>query len=90
MKYVYYIAIVLIFSIEVSGNDGIDQWRGPGRDGHYPEDNLLKIWPEKGPALLWSYKYSELDPDLFHPEAPLINCKSPATLRNWIIRIPFP
>jgi outer membrane protein assembly factor BamB len=30
------------------------QWRGPDRDGKYPENGLLKQWPEKGPQLLWS------------------------------------
>jgi outer membrane protein assembly factor BamB len=31
----------------------ISQWRGPNRDGLYPEKNLLASWPETGPALLW-------------------------------------
>ena len=29
------------------------QWRGPDRDGIYPGKNLLKLWPESGPKLLW-------------------------------------
>ncbi len=29
------------------------QWRGENRDGIYHEPNLLKKWPEKGPALEW-------------------------------------
>jgi outer membrane protein assembly factor BamB len=29
------------------------QWRGDNRDGIYDENKLLKIWPEKGPELLW-------------------------------------
>jgi hypothetical protein len=45
--------IILIFSIEVFGNDGIDQWRGPDHDGCYPEENLLKSWAEEGPDILW-------------------------------------
>ncbi len=32
------------------------QWRGPNRNGIYPDENLLKEWPEKGPELLWSKK----------------------------------
>jgi len=28
-------------------------WRGPTRDGVYPETGLLKLWPEDGPKLLW-------------------------------------
>ncbi|MCK5149215.1 PQQ-binding-like beta-propeller repeat protein [bacterium] len=29
------------------------QWRGPNRNGSFPEYNLLKEWPESGPELLW-------------------------------------
>lgn len=28
-------------------------WRGPTRDGIYPETGLLKSWPSSGPQLLW-------------------------------------
>jgi outer membrane protein assembly factor BamB len=31
----------------------ISQWRGINRDGIYPDQNLLKVWPEAGPKLLW-------------------------------------
>jgi outer membrane protein assembly factor BamB len=33
----------------------IVQWRGPGRDGKYPETGLLKTWPADGPRLLWHF-----------------------------------
>ncbi len=33
----------------------ISQWRGPNRDGVYPESNLLKEWPENGPELIWEF-----------------------------------
>ena len=29
------------------------QWRGPDRDGVYPDENLLRKWPDAGPRLLW-------------------------------------
>jgi len=29
------------------------QWRGPQRDGHSPETDLLQEWPKDGPKLLW-------------------------------------
>lgn len=32
------------------------QWRGPQRNGIIPESGLLKVWPEKGPELIWSYE----------------------------------
>ena len=28
------------------------EWRGPNRSGIYPDQNLLKSWPENGPSLL--------------------------------------
>ena len=28
-------------------------WRGPERNGIYPEKGLLKEWPTEGPQLLW-------------------------------------
>lgn len=28
-------------------------WRGPERDGIYPENGLLKSWPSEGPEQLW-------------------------------------
>ncbi|MCX6284856.1 MAG: PQQ-binding-like beta-propeller repeat protein, partial [Bacteroidetes bacterium] len=33
----------------------VTQWRGPNRDGIYPETGLLKSWPETGPVLLWHF-----------------------------------
>ena len=32
------------------------QWRGDNRDGVYNETGLLKVWPEGGPQLLWSFE----------------------------------
>ena len=29
----------------------ISQWRGPARDGIYPDTGLLKKWPAEGPSL---------------------------------------
>src|SRR4030095_8138739 len=29
------------------------QWRGPNRDGVFPETKLLKEWPKDGPKLAW-------------------------------------
>jgi outer membrane protein assembly factor BamB len=31
-------------------------WRGINRDGHYVEKDLLEVWPEEGPELLFSVK----------------------------------
>jgi outer membrane protein assembly factor BamB len=29
------------------------QWRGPARDGIFPNEHLLKMWPPEGPVMLW-------------------------------------
>lgn len=48
------ILIVLLLISTYSFSQVISQWRGPNRDGIYPnEKNLLKEWPEEGPELLW-------------------------------------
>ncbi len=33
-----------------------NNWRGPDRDGKYPETGLLKQWPAGGPAMLWAFE----------------------------------
>ena len=33
----------------------IAQWRGPDRNGLYPDKGLLKKWPDNGPDLLWHF-----------------------------------
>ena len=30
------------------------QWRGPERNGCFPETGLLRAWPPSGPDLMWS------------------------------------
>ncbi len=32
------------------------QWRGPERNGIYPESGLMESWPEEGPGLLWVFE----------------------------------
>lgn len=52
----FFILIVpLIISCQQRSEE-ISQWRGPNRDGFYPDKNLLKEWPAEGPELLWTYK----------------------------------
>ena len=48
--------LVLAGSFHGVGQTKGSQWRGPGRDGIYPGENLLKQWPEQGPELLWSFE----------------------------------
>ncbi len=46
------VVILLFFIIDNGFSQEIAQWRGPNRDGIYPETGLLKKWPEEGPKLL--------------------------------------
>jgi len=32
-----------------------NQWRGPNRDGIYPDTHLLRQWPDSGLSLVWEY-----------------------------------
>ena len=43
--------LILIFSGDLFSQDVVE-WRGLNRSGIYPDQNLLKSWPEKGPKLL--------------------------------------
>lgn len=46
------LALIAQFVFSQSNNS----WRGPNRDGHYPDVNLLKSWPANGPKMVWSYE----------------------------------
>lgn len=50
--FLFFIASIIFSFTE---NQEFSQWRGPDRDGIYPEKGLLKIWPENGPGLVWSF-----------------------------------
>ena len=55
IKNIFYL-IVIAFLFPSRESIEISQWRGPNRDGKYPDTNLLKQWPENGPDLLWSFE----------------------------------
>lgn len=51
-----FISLVAVFACTASSfAQGLVEWRGPNRTGIYNETGLLKVWPEAGPKLLWSY-----------------------------------
>ncbi len=56
MKKIFLVILLTFFGLGYSVSFGqIDvQWRGPNRDGIYPNESLLKTWPKEGPKLLWS------------------------------------
>jgi outer membrane protein assembly factor BamB len=47
-----FLLLALLYQVDLSAQK-ISQWRGPNRDGIYPDKNLLASWPENGPRLLW-------------------------------------
>lgn len=52
-KVMRYLGLALLL---VSGSVGAQSpygWRGPERNGIYPETGLLKEWPKDGPKMLW-------------------------------------
>lgn len=53
IKVIGLLAFCFCLFTEVQGQP-VFQWRGPNRDGIYPEKDLLKTWPAAGPQLLWS------------------------------------
>jgi len=44
----------ILFTINLLAADNTSQWRGPNRDGKYPDTDLLRKWPAEGPTLKWS------------------------------------
>ncbi|WP_430816335.1 PQQ-binding-like beta-propeller repeat protein [Carboxylicivirga sp. RSCT41] len=49
------IIAIIVCCISIQTTDAQDQygWRGPNRDGVYPDTELLKEWSAEGPELLW-------------------------------------
>jgi outer membrane protein assembly factor BamB len=54
MRKLFLSAAVLLFTSTAFSQENQLGWRGPKRDGVYPEKGLLQAWPEGGPTLLWS------------------------------------
>ena len=48
--------LIIVSCQQKTDKTEISNWRGPNRDGIFPEKNLLKQWPETGPEMLWSYE----------------------------------
>ena len=49
----YLLILSMLINHLLSGQE-IAQWRGPERNGIYPDKELLDEWPDEGPELLWS------------------------------------
>lgn len=53
LQSLFVIILLVATTFPVTGNPKISQWRGPHRDGKYPETGLLKEWPAQGPEMVW-------------------------------------
>ena len=55
MKYNIFLCIILLLTAFAPNvqSQKVSQWRGLNRNGIYYENNILKIWPQTGPELLW-------------------------------------
>ncbi|HYQ57916.1 MAG TPA: PQQ-binding-like beta-propeller repeat protein [Draconibacterium sp.] len=53
MKYLIFLPVILVLFSCRSNKTEIYQWRGEDRKGIFNEQNLLKEWPEDGPAEIW-------------------------------------
>lgn len=53
MKIILHLLLLSLFVSCTSNPESIYQWRGENRSGIYPENNLLKAWPEEGPREIW-------------------------------------
>ncbi len=49
-----FLNFLLIF--QIVNAQTFNNWRGPDRDGHYHETNLLKSWPANGPRMIWAFE----------------------------------
>lgn len=54
MKSTFFSFVFVFLSLVITAQE-IAQWRGPNRDGKYPDTGLLKEWPGQGPVMLWHF-----------------------------------
>ena len=56
MKTFLLISLNFLFIFQLVNAQSFNTWRGPDRDGHYHETNLLKSWPANGPRMIWAFE----------------------------------
>ncbi len=55
MKNLIVVLMALALFSQCTSKQEVAQWRGPERNGIYPDTNLLTEWPKEGPQLLWRF-----------------------------------
>jgi len=56
LKRLVFFVYLLAITSGITTASAQSQWRGPNRNGIYPETNLLKEWPAEGPKMIWSFE----------------------------------
>lgn len=57
MKHIlFFLSLFLLIACSQTPKQPEAQWRGPDRNGIYPETDLMEQWPEEGPELLWVFE----------------------------------
>ena len=54
MKQLLYPGVAMLLSAVTVFSGQHTSWRGPARDGRYPDTGLMRVWPAKGPPMVWS------------------------------------
>ena len=55
-KTFFSLAVLTLLMLFQSCEQPFAQWRGPDRNGIFPERKLMDQWPEEGPELLWVFE----------------------------------
>ncbi len=50
------LTILIILVLIQSCDQPFAQWRGPDRNGIFPETDLMDQWPDEGPEMLWLFE----------------------------------
>ena len=56
MKRLFYLSILGVFMAQGCDPSPQEQWRGPERNGIFPETNLMDRWTGEGPEILWVFE----------------------------------
>ena len=56
MKHFLIAFLNVLLILNITSAQSYNNWRGPDRDGHYHETNLLKSWPANGPRMVWAFE----------------------------------
>lgn len=54
-KNIFLVFVFLTTLYSFTADPETSQWRGANRAGVFDETDLLKVWPESGPELLWNF-----------------------------------